>query len=122
LDVVRGPWTVTGFGVLLGYFLRLFFGGVRWDKWSVVCWFHFLLLLFFFLGAPNLDVGLLTVVAGVGCEANVQPTHSHVISCSPTPPNASLKRDGKTLIDLVDGLSLRTVVLVSVTNDNLCES
>jgi hypothetical protein len=30
-------------------------------------------------------------------------------------PNALLERDGKALIDLVDGLSLRSVVLVGVT-------
>jgi hypothetical protein len=36
-------------------------------------------------------------------------------------PNASLERDKKALIDLVDGLSSRTVVLVSVTNDNLAD-
>jgi hypothetical protein len=36
-------------------------------------------------------------------------------------PNASLKRDGKALINLVDGLSLGSVVLVSVTNDNFAD-
>jgi hypothetical protein len=32
-----------------------------------------------------------------------------------------LKRDGKALIDLVDGLSSGSVVLVNVTNDNLAD-
>jgi hypothetical protein len=32
-----------------------------------------------------------------------------------------LKRDGKALIDMVDGLSLGSVVLVDVTNDDLAD-
>jgi hypothetical protein len=36
-------------------------------------------------------------------------------------PNASLERDEKALIDLVDGLSTGLVVLVSVTNGNLAD-
>jgi phosphosulfolactate phosphohydrolase-like enzyme len=32
-----------------------------------------------------------------------------------------LEHDGKALIDLVDGLSLESVVLVSVTNGNLAD-
>jgi len=67
--------------------------------------------------APILDVGLLTV-AGVSCEASDQPAHSQAISCS---PNALLERDGKALIDLVDGLSSRWVVLVSVTDGDLAD-
>jgi hypothetical protein len=34
-------------------------------------------------------------------------------------PNVTLEHDGKALIDLVDGLSSGSIVLVSVTNDNL---
>jgi hypothetical protein len=36
-------------------------------------------------------------------------------------PNASLERDRKVLIDLVDGLSLGTVVLVNVTDDDFVD-
>ncbi len=36
-------------------------------------------------------------------------------------PNATLERDGKALIDVVDGLSSGSVVLVSVTNGNLAD-
>ncbi len=36
-------------------------------------------------------------------------------------PNTLLERDGKALIDLVDGLSSGSIVLVSVTNDNLVD-
>ncbi len=36
-------------------------------------------------------------------------------------PNASLERDGKALIDLVDGLSSGSMVLVNVTNGNLAD-
>jgi hypothetical protein len=36
-------------------------------------------------------------------------------------PNASLERDGKALIDLVDGLSLGSVVLVCVTDGDLAD-
>ncbi len=36
-------------------------------------------------------------------------------------PNASLERGRKTLIDLVDGLSSRSVVLVSMTDGNLAD-
>jgi hypothetical protein len=32
-----------------------------------------------------------------------------------------LERDGKALIDMVDGLSPRSVVLISVTNGNLAD-
>jgi hypothetical protein len=38
----------------------------------------------YFFGAPILQVGQLTI-AGVSCEASVQPVHSQAISCSPTP-------------------------------------
>jgi hypothetical protein len=61
------------------------------------------------LDAPNLDVGLLTV-AGVSCEAS-----NHLF------PNASLERDKKALIDLVDGLSSGSIVLVSVMDDDLAD-
>ncbi len=36
-------------------------------------------------------------------------------------PNASLEHDGKALIDLVDGLSLGPVVLVSMTDGDLAD-
>ncbi len=36
-------------------------------------------------------------------------------------PNVSLERDGKALIDLVDGLSLGSVVFVSVTDGDLVD-
>jgi hypothetical protein len=36
-------------------------------------------------------------------------------------PNASLERNGKALIDLVDGLSSGSVVLVSVTDGDLVD-
>jgi hypothetical protein len=36
-------------------------------------------------------------------------------------PNASLERDEKALIDLVDGLSSRSIVLVNVTNGDLAD-
>ncbi len=36
-------------------------------------------------------------------------------------PNASLERDRKALINLVDGLSSGLVVLVSVTDDDLAD-
>jgi hypothetical protein len=44
--------------------------------------------------------------------------HSQAITCS---PNASLERDRKALIDLVDGLSSGLVVLVSVTDGDLAD-
>jgi hypothetical protein len=57
--------------------------------------------LFCSLCVPILDVGLLIVV-GVSCEV-------------------ALKRDRKALIDLVDGLSSKLVVLVSVTDGDLAD-
>jgi hypothetical protein len=36
-------------------------------------------------------------------------------------PNASLERDGKALIDLVDGLSSGSIVLVNVTDGDLAD-
>ncbi len=36
-------------------------------------------------------------------------------------PNAALKHDGKALIDLVDGLSSRSVVLIGVANGDLAD-
>ncbi len=36
-------------------------------------------------------------------------------------PNATLERDGKSLINLVDGLSSGSVVLVNVTNGDLAD-
>jgi hypothetical protein len=65
---------------------------------------------FGFFSAPILDVGLLIIV-GVNYEASVQPAHSQAINCS---LNVALKCGGKALIDLVDGLSSKSIVLVDV--------
>jgi hypothetical protein len=57
-----------------------------------------------------------------GCWCQLRSQHSAgTLAGNQLLPNTTLERDGKALIDLVDGLSSGLVVLVSVTNGNLVD-
>ncbi len=75
------------------------------------------LLIYFFIWCPDLRCWLINCR---WCQLRSQRSVGTLVG-NQLLPNATLEHDGKALIDLVDGLSSGSVVLVNVTNGNFAD-